>query len=200
MNNLADLTSRPTPIDVAVKDDEQRPTGEVLHYLIHPLNFADLGELQRWIDSCFPDPYDCAWDAIQRHRDKGQPFNTAQEQLILKNAGELAARPRHQIGTPEADMLLMSAEGMKRIVIAGIQKGDPTFDEAKAERLIRHMTQADIARAFVASQVPLVASDPKAMPPDARPRPRPNGCSTSRRTRRAAKEQARTGGKSGTGS
>jgi hypothetical protein len=196
MSNLADLTSRPTPIDVVVRDDEQRPTGEILHHLVYPLNFADLGELQRWIDSCFPDPYACAWDAIQRQRDKGQAFNVAQEQLILKNAGELALRPKHLIGTPEADMLLMSAEGMKRIIIAGIRKGDPTFDDAKAERLIQHMTQADIARAYVASQVPLVASDPKAMPPGAKPRSRPNGSSTSRRTRRAAKKQAWTGGKS----
>lgn len=199
MTNLADLTSQPILLRVEVKDDRGDPTGEVLEYRIHPLNFGDQGVLQRWIDEQFPDPYDSAWEAIERRRATGQPFNTAQEQFILKNAAELALRPRNLIGTPEADRLLTSAEGLRRIIIAGIRKGDPAFDDAAADRLIKHMSQADLMRAYTATQMNLVISDPKAEPLDVRPRSRPTGGTGSRRTRRAAKA-SRNGGKPGTGS
>jgi hypothetical protein len=196
MNSLAELTSRPIALKVEVKDDRGEPTGEILEYLIHPLNFADHGGLQRWIDSQFPDPYETAWAAIERRRESGNPFNVAQEQFILKNAQEQALRPRNLIGTPEADRLLTSAEGLRRIIVEGIRKGDPSFDEAAADRLIAHMSQADLYRAYAGTQMNLVISDPKAEPLDVMPRSKPTGGGVSRRTRRAAKVH-RNGGKSG---
>jgi hypothetical protein len=198
-SSLADLTSRPIQLRVEVKDDRGEPTGEILEYLVHPLSFGEDGELQRWIDSCFPDPYAKAWDAIQRQRDKGKPFNTAQEKHILSDAARLAMQPRHMIGTPEADELLMSIEGLKRVVLHGIRKGDPTFDEEKAERLVKHMDMVDIVKTYVATQVNMLISDPKAEPLDVKPTRRPNGSSTSRRTRRAQAKASRTGGGSSGG-
>ncbi len=196
MNSLADLTSRPIPLSVPVKDDRGEPTGEMLEYLIHPLNFADHGDLQRWVDAQFPDPYETAWAAIERRRATGNPFNVAQEQFILKNAQEQALRPRNLIGTPDADRLLTSAEGLRRIIVAGIRKGDPSFDDAAADRLVAHMSQADLYRAYAGTQMNLVISDPKAEPLDVTPSSRPIGGGASRRTRRAAKA-GRDGGRSG---
>lgn len=192
MNSLADLTSRPLPLRVEVRDDAGAPTGEVLEHLVFPLTFEDLGSLQRWVDAHFPDPYDTAWRAIQRQREEGRPFNVAQEQYLLKNAQELALRPRHLIGMPEADALLLSIEGFRQIVVAGIRKGDPSFDDAAAERLTKHMTQLDILRVYSATQVNLVLSDPKAGTPGGSPSATPNGSSTSRRTRRARRPRGTT--------
>jgi hypothetical protein len=196
MNNLADLTSRPVLLRVPVRDERGEPTGAVLEYRVSPLTYEDHGTLQRWVDAQFPNPFDQAWEAIQRARAKGQPFNVTQEQFLLKNAQELAARSRHPIGTPEADRLLWSDEGVKQILLVAIRKGDPSFDESKAAELVKHMTPADVQKAYIATQLDLVMHDPKDGPPDGSPRSRPDGPSTSRRTRRAAKAGARTGGKS----
>lgn len=196
MASIADLISRPILLRVEAKDDDGKPTGEVLEHWIHPLNFGDHGDLQRWIDSQFPDPYESAWNAIDKARTAGRPFNVAQEQFLLKNAAELALKPRNLIGTPAADELLLSAEGIRRILLAGIKKGDPSFDDEKAAKLLKSMTSGDIMQAYAATQINLVISDPKSSPLDVRPTTRPTGSTASRRTRRAAK--ARTGGKSST--
>ena len=198
MNSLADLTSAPVRLRVARKDEQGQPTGEVVEYWIHPLTFADHGALQRWVDEQFPDPFEAAWMAIQRQRDKGQPFNVAQEQFLLKTAAELAIRPRHLIGTPEADALLMSTEGLKRIILEGIRKGDPSFDLAAADRLVRDLSQLDLLRAYAATQMDLIMSDPKVPPLDVTPPSRPTGSTASRRTRRA--KASRNGGGPGTSS
>jgi hypothetical protein len=195
-NSIADLTSRPVKLRVAVKDDAGEPTGEVLEYTIYPLTFADQGNLQRWVDEQFPDPFDAAWEAINRAKVAGKPFNVAQEQFMLKNAAELAMNPRHLIGTPAADMLLFSEEGLKRIMIEGIRKGDSSFDEAAADRLLKHMDPGDAARVYGITQMNLVLNDPKAEPLDVKGSSRQTGASASRQTRRAAK--ARNGGPSGT--
>ncbi len=196
MASIADLTSRPILLRVDAKDDEGKPTGEVLEHWIYPLNFADHGDLQRWIDSQFPDPFRAAWDAIDAARERGKPFNVAQEQFMLKNAAELALKPRNLIGTPQADELLLSAEGIRRILLAGIKKGDPSFGDEDAAKLMRSMTSGDILKAYSGTQMNMVISDPKAPPLDVRPTSKPTGSTASRRTRRAAK--ARTGGKSST--
>ena len=192
-NNIADLTSCPVRVRVEVKDEAGNPTGRILEYQIHPLSFRDHGPIQRWIDEQTPDPFAAAWEAIERQRAKGEPFNVAQEQFILRNAAEMAMRPRNLIGTPVADALLTSAAGIERIIVAAIRKGDPSFDDAKADELMKHMSQLDLLKAYTATQMPLVISDPKATPLDVTPPSKPTGSGGSRRTRRAA--TARTGGK-----
>lgn len=195
-NSLADLTGQPMRLRVAVRDEAGDPTGETLEYRVHPLDFGDIGALQRWIDAQSPDPYESAWEAIARQDAKGKPFNVAQQQFLLKNAAELAMRPANLIGTPEADRLLLSTEGLRQIILAGIRKGDPSFDGEAADRLVRSMTQADILRAYAASQMDLVISDPKAAPPAETPSRKPTGSGGSRRTRRAAKARRRGGASS----
>ncbi len=195
MNNLATLTSQPTPLKVEVKGLDGKPTGEVLEYLIYPFMMSDYGKMQVWIDQQFPDPFDNARACIQKAIDAGKPFNVAQEQYLLKVASELATRGRRIIGTPEADQLMVSFEGALRVIEISIQKGDPTFDEAKAKRLYENMTAADFVKLYMITQVQYVLSDPKASQPDETNPPPPNGDSMSRRHRRAqAAKKRRTGG------
>lgn len=198
MDSIADLTSAPIRLRVDVKGDDGKPTGEALEYDVHPLTLADVGVLQRWVDGQFPDPFEQAWEAIERQKAKNKPFNVAQEQFIIRTAQELAMRPRHLIGTPEADTLLLSTDGFRQIIVEGIRKGDPSFDEGKADALMKHMTQLDLVRALASTQMNLMVSDPKVMPPDETAKSRTTGGGGSRRARRAAKAH-RDGGKSSTG-
>ncbi len=196
MDDLATLLSQPALLQVTVRDEQGNPTGETISHRIHPLTFNDLAALQAWINAQFPEPYQSAWNAIQEAERSGKPFNVTQQQFILKNAAELATRPQHKLGTPDADQLLMSVEGFKQILMASIRKGEPSFDEAAAERLFKHMTQLDILKAYSDTQLNLVLSDPKATRLDVKTSGTPNGSTTSRRTRRAAQARARkTGGK-----
>lgn len=181
MNDLATLTAQPQSLVVDGKE-----------YRIHPLTFSDLGELQSWIDGQFPDPFDAVSKAI-----KSGNFNYAQQQFMLDKAIEKAMKPRHLIGTIEADELLMSVEGYKQILTLSIRKGDPSFTEKDADELFTKMTQADLARLNMATNLDMVANDPKDMPLNVVPPKRQNGSTTSRNQRRAAAKRG-TGGSSGT--
>jgi len=191
MNDLAFLNNKPTTLRVEVKDDHGEPTGEILEYKVHPLGYDDYGDLQAWINAQFPDPFDSARDAIQKAVKVGKPYNVEQEKFLLKNAAELALRPRHLVGTEEVDALMQSKEGQKIILLTAIRKGDPTFDEEKAERLCKHMTHFDVAKAWLATQYDLMRNDPKAEPLDDNLTKNGSGSSESRRNRRAAKAKAR---------
>ena len=148
---------------------------------IHPLTINDLGGLQKWVDDQFPCPIALAKAAIDRGN-----FNVAQQQYLLKTALEQASRPKHLIGTPEADALLFSTEGIKQVMLLAIRKGDPGFPEERIAEVVAAMNQIDISRTFAATGLDMVAADPKApTPPDARPS-KPSGSTTSRRDIRAA--------------
>lgn len=149
MNNLATLTGQPQTLRV---DGEE--------YQVYPLTFADLGKLQKWIDDQFPDPFEVVSKAI-----KSGNFNYAQQQFMLDKAIDKATKPKHLIGSPEADELLLSAEGYKQVLIHSIRKGDPGFSDEDARSLFEKMTQADVMKLQSASNLDLVANDPKDMPP-----------------------------------
>jgi len=191
MNDLAFLNNKPTTLKVEVKDEHGEPTGETLEYKVHPLGYADYGDLQAWINDQFPNPFDSARDAIQKAAKEGKPYNVEQEKFLLKNAAELAMRSRHLVGTEEVDALVQSKEGQKIILLTAIRKGDPTFTEEKAEQLCKHMTHFDVAKAWLATQYDLMRNDPKAEPLNGNSMTSTPGSSESRRTRRAAKAKER---------
>jgi len=178
MNNIATLTAQPQTLAVDGKE-----------YKVYPLTFADLGELQTWVDSQFPDPF-----AVVSKAMKSGEFNYAQQQYMLSQAIEKATRPKHLLGTPEADELLMSIEGCKKTLVLSIRRGDPTFTEDDADRLFAKMTEADIAKLNIAMNLDMVTNDPKELPLTVMPPPRPNGSATSRKQRRASRRG--TGGNS----
>ena len=97
MNSISSLTGQPRPLTAG---------GQT--YQIYPLTIDDLGQLQGWIDSHFPDPFQTVQAAIAAGN-----FNVTQQQFLLARAVEQSVRPRHLIGTPVADELLQSVEGLK---------------------------------------------------------------------------------------
>lgn len=145
MHDVASLTGQPRKLTVAGRD-----------YLLHPLTIADFGELQAWVDAQFPDPFEVVQAAIA----KGA-FNYVQQQFLLEKALAASTQGKRLIGTPEADRLLLSMEGVKRILVISIRKGDPGFTEEAARDLYLHMGIADLAAMQQITTVAMVASDPK---------------------------------------
>lgn len=180
MNSIAVLTAQPKKFKVGDKE-----------YQLHPLTIEDLGKLQAWIDSQFPDPFDVVKNAFAKHE-----YNVAQQQFMMRVALEQASRPKHLIGSPEADELLMSMEGIRQFILISIQKGDPDFTIDDLNELVAKMTSTDIAQAMNSTGLDMVVTDPKSEPLNIVPPKKPNGSAMSRRQRRAAKQS--TGGASST--
>ena len=174
MRDIASLTGQAARITVAGRD-----------YELYPLTLADFGELQTWVDQQFPDPFEVVNAAIE----KGS-YTMAQQQYLLDRAIVQATSGKRLIGTPEADRLLLTMEGMKRIIFASIRKGDPSFTEDDARELYLVMGIAHLAAVQQITTVSMVVGDPKS-PSGSEPT---NGASTSRATR----SPASTGGSSST--
>lgn len=174
MTSLSNLTAQPKKLTVGGTD-----------YFLHPLTLDDLGQLQSWIDSQFPDPFQVIGKAIATGN-----YTVAQQQYLFSQALERSTRPRNLIGTPEADRLLQTVDGMKRMLCLSIRKGRPEFTEEEAEALYRQLGLGDVQAAFAATEVGQVMADPKG-PTTKRP---PNGNSTSR----GRHPRRSTGGSSGT--
>ncbi len=189
MNDLASLTNQTTTIRIAVTDDDGNPTGEILEYKVHPLTYNDWGKIQAWVNDQFPNPFDTARDAITKAAKDGRPYNIEQEKFLLKNAAELALKPRNLIGTPETTSLLFTIEGSKHLLLNAIH--DPDFTPEKAERLLKYMTPMDIVKIELATQLNMVIDNPKAEPLNGNSTKSTDGSSASRRTRRAAKAKGR---------
>lgn len=180
MNNLSALTAQPKTLTVK---------GKV--YKVHPLDLGDFGCLQEWIDRQFPDPFKEVEKAIA-----GGSWNWKQQEFLLKEALATACQPRHLIGTPLADELLLSIEGVKQTLFLSIRKGDPEFTEKDAEELFAEMSLVDAAMVGQATNIDMVATDPKSDELSTTPPSAPSGLQASRRQRRASRRS--TGGKSST--
>lgn len=145
MDDIATLTAQPKTIAVDGKD-----------YAVHPLTLGDFGALQAWVDRQFPDPIQAARRAIG-----AGGLNMAQQQCFIKESLLLASRPRHLLGTPVADELIRSVEGMKYTLYLSIRKGDPSFTEEDAEALFAKMDFLDLAGFGQSSNLDMVVGDPK---------------------------------------
>ena len=144
MNDLSTLTMQPKTLTVDGRE-----------YKVHPLTLGDFGALQAWVDSQIPDPCLAAKKAIN-----SGGLNMAQQQCFIREALQLASR-RHLIGTPEADALIRSVEGMKYTLYLSIRKGDPAFTEKDAEAMFAKMDFMDMASFGQASTLDMVVGDPK---------------------------------------
>ena len=162
INNPA---ARPVPLTVAGRT-----------YQFHPLTAHDLlVDLQGWVDAQWRDPI----DAVRAHIGSGK-FTPAQERHLLTAAVEVAARPRPKLGTPEADALLDTFEGMREVVYLGVRKGLPDFTREDAADLLERGGRERRDQILAATNVDLIMSDPKAeaaggMAPDPTPSPPTGG-------------------------
>jgi len=148
MNDLTSLNAQPRVIKLGGEE-----------HAIYPLSLDDWGRMQSWVDAQFP----CPFEAVNRQIATGR-YNVTQQQFLMKTAMELSAKSRRLIGTPEADELLSSMEGVKALLTLSIRKGNPGFSDADAERVYGRMTLVDVGRVFKETQAELVTSDPKAGP------------------------------------
>lgn len=176
--SLAGLTAQPKPLRVRIHGEERT-------YLIHPLTLHDLGQLQAWVDSQFPDPFELVREAIQRH-----PYTVVQQQYLMSQAIAAAGRPPRLMGSPEADQVLYTLPGQCELLKLSIRKGRPDFSDDEARELYMHLTIADLAKLHNQTGIDLVSSDPKAGPTTSGE----TGSKESRRRRR----RGSTSGKSST--
>jgi hypothetical protein len=149
MNSLTDLAGKPHRLTVRVKE-------EVREYLVYPLTVDEFAEFQGWIDAQFPDPFAVASQALA----KGD-FTVPQQQHILNRAMDLASQPKHPIGTPEADRLLLSFEGSLQMLWKAIRKGRPEFTAEEAKEVRLWMTMVDLQALNTYTGAALLMSDPK---------------------------------------
>ncbi len=148
MNDPATLNGAPRSLTVAG-----------VTYQVHPLTFADLGELQIWIEAQYPDPITVAAAALAK-------LPTSLHKHLTTAALELASRPKPRLGTPEADRLLLSPEGFGELLRITIQKGDPSFTREQARLLFADMSLAQAAQVLKLTGLDLVVE----------PQPSPSQC------------------------
>lgn len=108
-------------------------------YELHPLSFEDIQQLQPWIDSNFPDPFVVVNEAIA----KGN-YSVAQQRFLMEQAFEKAAGGKCLIGSPEAEALMGTLEGIKQLMVLAIRKGRPDFSDEEAKELFRNVGIADL--------------------------------------------------------
>lgn len=125
-------------------------------YRVHPLDGEDFGRMQAWVDGQFPDPLDVAHEQLAKQR-----FTAAQERHLMNFAMELRTSQRRLLGTPEADSVARSAEGMTELLYLSISKGDPAFTRDDARRLFRELDAARLAAAYIATNADMVCVCPK---------------------------------------
>jgi len=135
VDDLATLTAQPKPLNIGGKT-----------YQVHPLTLNDLGAFQAWIDTQFPDPLEIA-------SKKMATFPVAAQKHLIAVAMEQAAKGRRLLGTPDADAVAQSIEGVSQLLFLSIRKGDPSFTEADARALFNHLNAGDISRVFGAAGV-----------------------------------------------
>lgn len=165
---VASLTAQPRPLKVRIAGVERT-------YLIHPLTIDDLGQLQAWVDSQFPDPF-----AVVAKTIREGDYTVPQQQFLMSQAMALAVQPRHAIGSPEADRVLLGTlAGTCELLKLAIRKGRELSDE-EARDIFLHLTIAELAALQTYTGIDLVTSDPKAPPPTKGE----SGSSTSRGRRR----------------
>jgi hypothetical protein len=131
--DLATLTNQPRPLTV---DDRT--------YQVYPLTLADLGALQKWVNEQFPDPLDAL-------RGRLDGFSPEHQKFLLKDAAEASRRPRPRIGTPEADELLTTADGLAECLYLAVRRGDGAFSREQAAAICARLAPADIGAVFGAA-------------------------------------------------
>jgi hypothetical protein len=145
MNDLANLTGQPQKLAVDGRT-----------YLIRPLTLDDFGALQQWVNEQFPDPMAIAQASLNGLSVEAQKF-------LIKEAFAAASRPKPKLGTPEADALTNSLDGLREMLFLMIRRDDPSFTREAAVALYGKITPADINTVFrVAYGLPPGDFGPKA--------------------------------------
>lgn len=126
MHDIHAIDERPTPLTV----------GDTT-YQLYDLSWHDLATLQAWVDSKYRDPRELVTEHLLGI---GARLPIEVQKFMVREAIEMARRPKPLLGMAEASAQLLSVEGLQQIVLLSIRKGDPTFSDADAEALFRKLT------------------------------------------------------------
>jgi hypothetical protein len=112
-------------------------------FKLYDLHFRELGELQQWIDRQFPDPI----KTIAPHLGS-LPIEVAK--FAMREAQAMAARPKPRLGLAEADIMLVTNEGLFEVAYLAIRAGDPAFTRPEWDALRDRLTPDLLRSAAVA--------------------------------------------------
>jgi len=99
-----------------------------------PLTWRQLGQLEAWIKSQFPDPMETAKKLAE-----GLPLELASE--VISRGQEQANNPRWCLGTPEASALLRAPAGMVELFTHQLAKFQPELTRADIENIVDTLYQ-----------------------------------------------------------
>lgn len=127
-------------------------------YRLYDLSLADLGELQAWLDSLYREPLEVIAPQLGR-------FDLEVAKFLVRDARDAACRPRPQLGQGEANLLLLSVDGIKEVLYLAIRKGRPDFSRDDLDALCRRITLDDAYAAIEATGLMGGRDDPRAESP-----------------------------------
>ena len=136
-----------------------------------PLTWRQLGQLESWIKSQFPDPM-----ATAKKMAEGLPLELASE--VIHRGQEQANNPRWCLGTPEAATLLRTPAGMIEMLGLQLKKFHPELTREQVEQIVETLYEesqldpeeiGDQAQAIALGKDPVAQfvgpDDPKATTP-----------------------------------
>jgi len=154
VNDLPTMNSQPLAVQVDGKT-----------YMVHPLNFEEMGELQQWIyEQQRTQVMTAVEEAVARNK---LPIEV--QKFMALGALDVLARNRIMIGTAEADQLMNSIDGVVYMAYLGVRKGDPTFkleDATPIAKAILENAVGDAIRVQIVEAVDVIGKeDPKSTAP-----------------------------------
>lgn len=103
-----------------------------------PLSLSDLGQLEAWVKSQFPDPMETA-----KRMAEGLPLELARE--VIATGQRQANNPRWCLGTDEAAAFLRTPLGMVELLSRQLKKYQPDLKRADIEGIVDTIMQDDQA-------------------------------------------------------
>jgi hypothetical protein len=110
-------------------------------YKVYPMTFDDLGELQAWVNSQIPDPFDAVISSPGFAR-----LTVDAQKYAIRCATELAAKGNRRLSSDEAAEVINSPDGITQMLYLMVRRGDPSFTEDQAKALVRQITPQQVAK------------------------------------------------------
>lgn len=117
MDDLATLCGRPRPLRAAGRS-----------WRLWPLRLLDLGDLQAWLYDQLPDPLPAVLAATAG-------LGRGARSFALRHAVARRRESRATFGTPAADQLCSSVDGLTEVLWLSVRRGRPRFGRHGAARL-----------------------------------------------------------------
>ncbi len=148
------------PISVATGQQWEPLVVGGITYRQSPLSAIDLGKLEAWVKSQFPDPV-----ATGKRLAEGLPLELARE--VIERAQDQANNPRWCLGTTAASQMLRSVSGMIELLTLTLAKHHPDLKRSDIEQIVADITNSqdeDLEDVADRAESVALAQDPNAPP------------------------------------